>query len=76
MTLSLEVLEVLDYFDKKRVKALMSVVIRRIAHELRPQFHLPAWLWPPIVLVVWDEFGVPLPRVPTSVDHFGREVRE
>ena len=76
VTLSLEVLEVLEYFDEEWGKALMPVVIRRIAHELRTQFNLPGWLWPPIVLVVWDDFGVPCPRVPTSVDNFGREVRE
>ena len=76
VTLSLEVLEVLEYFDEEWGKALMPVVIRRIAHELRTQFNLPGWLWPPIVLVVWDDFGVPGPRVPTSVDNFGREVGE
>ena len=76
VTLCLEVLELLDFFVESWGKALMPLVLRRIAHELREQFHLPSWDWPPIVVIVVDDLGVPRARVPSSVDGFGNEVVE
>ena len=54
----------------------MPLVLRRIAHDLREQFHLPGWDWPQIVVIVVDELGVPRARVPSSVDRFGSELVE
>ena len=76
VTLCLEVLELLDFFVEAWGKALMPLVLRRIAHDLRKQFHLSTWEWPPIVVLVVDESGLPRARVPTSVDRFGREFVE
>ena len=56
--LYLRVLGVLGVFVKEWGKELMPIVIRRIANELRPQFNLPASTWPPIVVLICDEFGV------------------
>ena len=76
VTLCLEVLELLDFFVDSWGKALMPLVLRRIAHELREQFHLPSWDWPPILVIVVDDVGVPRARVPSSVDRFGSELVE
>ena len=43
VTLCLEVLELLDFFFESWGKALMPLVLHRIAHDLREQFHLSAW---------------------------------
>ena len=76
VTLCLELLELLDFFVESWGKGLMPLVLRRIAHELREEFHLSAWEWPPIVVLVVDDSGVTRARLPTSVDCFGMEVAE
>ena len=76
VSLCLELLECIACFIEESGKELMPLVICKMAHKLRDQFNLPAWTWPPVVVVNYDDYGVAYPSVPPHVDHLGRAVDE
>ena len=76
VSLCMELLECIECFIDEGGKELIPLVIREYAHELRDQFNLPAWTWPPVVVVDYDNDGAVHPSVPAHVDHLGRPVDE
>ena len=76
VSLCMELLECIECFIGESGRALMPLVICKMAHKLRAQFNLPRWSWLRLIIVTYDDDGVAHPSVPPHVDNMGSAVEE
>ena len=62
-----------DQFVEIFGRAMTPVDIRKSVHAVRSQLNLPAWSWPPIVVLERNPAGELHARVPDDVNHLGLE---
>ena len=60
-----------DQFIENFGRAMTPVDIRRSVHAVRSQLNLPAWSWPPIVVLERNPAGELHALLPDDVNHLG-----
>ena len=62
-----------DHFVANFGRAVTPVDTRKSVHSVRSQLNLPAWSWPPVVVLERNPAGELHARLPDDVNHLGLE---